>query len=685
MKRFSIVAFSVLILPLLAICALAQGVPLQGGPWTPGHVPQYAGQGSQQPFIMDGGGAGGGGVGANISELGIVARGAGAPPYAGQGSGPFGTNACDYDAPLSNPTGYHFFCLSANAQGAALLAVGAVGAATPLPLSIIVNGINYPFPSSIVITNPTVASNAALSAISTATVQQVTRVGFTVSGDSPPVIYTASNSPCTLDAGAGDGGSQVPSINGKCWIWSASAPADIRIWGGDPSGTNDSAPALTRAIAAQSSLVGCEVAFTAGTYKFNGGVTAANTCHVYGFGRDTTLNVNFATGDFLTFAGQRSEVDHLLFTNSVPRTSGAYVHCGGIRCFPHDLYLSGPYIGVWLDPSTTLSVADKVECRNPTPQSVAAGGTCILVGATGGGTNPNTTSLLNITCARDSSGPSTSCLEVKSADAINIVNPNLLTAIDNILIDSGAGDNVASLTIIGGFIDTAMANGLHVAPTGAGGSVTRIWATGTWFGDNATNGVLLDNLGSAITSGFSCTACRIVNNGTSGVTVANASWGDIAILGGCIGDTQTGVSTVTGVNNVRLTGGLKIGQCDVFNTPIPVGVNIAGASFTWAIADVDFSGSTTPISGVANLSTCKIHDNINYNPVGASTITVGSSPFSYEAGCSPETIYISGGTISSIITNGAVVNPGAATVVLGPNEGVQVTYSALPNMQKSIH
>lgn len=124
---------------LLPAAAFGQGAVLQSGPRAPGHVPQYVGSGSQA-VVMDGGPAGGGGPGINPSEFALTARGTGTPPYAGQGTGPYGTNWCDYDAPTTNATGYHYLCLSANANGGALIAVGAGGTATPLPFQFFVNG-----------------------------------------------------------------------------------------------------------------------------------------------------------------------------------------------------------------------------------------------------------------------------------------------------------------------------------------------------------------------------------------------------------------------------------------------------------------------------------------------------------------------------------------------------------------
>lgn len=132
---------------LLATPAIAQSVPLQGGPWVAGHAPMYSNSGGSQPVIQDSGPAGGGAVGLGMSEGLYVARGTGTPPYAGQGTGPFGSNWCNYDAPITNATGYHFLCLSPNALGGGLLSYGAVGSATQAPLYFSINGTTYQFPA----------------------------------------------------------------------------------------------------------------------------------------------------------------------------------------------------------------------------------------------------------------------------------------------------------------------------------------------------------------------------------------------------------------------------------------------------------------------------------------------------------------------------------------------------------
>lgn len=89
---------------------------------------------------MDAGSAAGGNPGVGLSELLRVVRGNGSPPYANAGTGPLATNDCNYDAPIANPTGYHYLCFSPNALGGGLIAYGAGGGAAPLPLQFDING-----------------------------------------------------------------------------------------------------------------------------------------------------------------------------------------------------------------------------------------------------------------------------------------------------------------------------------------------------------------------------------------------------------------------------------------------------------------------------------------------------------------------------------------------------------------
>lgn len=147
---------------LLSAGAAGAQTPVQGGPWTAGHAPMYSGSGGAQPVIQDSGPAGGGTIGLGLSELLLQARGTGTPPYSGQGTGPFGSNLCDYDAPIDSAGGYHYLCLTANATGGGgLISYGSGGTAIPGSLQIAVNGVIQPL--GVAATLPLVISAGVLS------------------------------------------------------------------------------------------------------------------------------------------------------------------------------------------------------------------------------------------------------------------------------------------------------------------------------------------------------------------------------------------------------------------------------------------------------------------------------------------------------------------------------------------
>jgi hypothetical protein len=66
------------------------------------------------------------------------------------------------------------------------------------------------------------------------------------------------------------------------------------------------------------------------------------------------------------------------------------------------------------------------------------------------------------------------------------------------------------------------------------------------------------------------------------------------------------------------------------------------------------------------------------------SIGVGPSPFTYlNAHSTPEAVYVSGGTVSSVVKNGATLfTTSPCTVYLEPGEAVTVTYSVAPTMNK---
>lgn len=126
-----------------------QSAVLQGGPWVSGHVPIYNQSGSgTQPIIVDSGPAGSNTTGQGLSELNLTAR-CSTPPCANTGTGQLGTVFQIQDAPSANPGGGHALSFSANAGGGAVIAYNPFGGASPLPMTINLNGTTYPFPFSV--------------------------------------------------------------------------------------------------------------------------------------------------------------------------------------------------------------------------------------------------------------------------------------------------------------------------------------------------------------------------------------------------------------------------------------------------------------------------------------------------------------------------------------------------------
>ena len=113
-------------------------------------LPIYVGQGSGQAIVQDSGSAGGGPIGMGLAEQLLTIRNPpNVYPAANAGTGQLLTNWCDYDAPINNATGFHFLCVSPNAQGGGLIAYGFGGGATSLPFQFYVNGAYYQFPFTV--------------------------------------------------------------------------------------------------------------------------------------------------------------------------------------------------------------------------------------------------------------------------------------------------------------------------------------------------------------------------------------------------------------------------------------------------------------------------------------------------------------------------------------------------------
>lgn len=153
----------------------------------------------------------------------------------------------------------------------------------------------------------------------------VTRTGYYTSGDAPALAYTASTSACSLNSGAGDGGSQIPTSDGKCWI--ASFPAvgpDIRQFGAKGDGSTSDTAAVQNWVTYlyTNSRVGT---VSTGQYKLTAPITApaanfwgwkgvgkyksaffyagaSTTANIFDFGGTSTDSRGVTFSDFTVFS-----------------------------------------------------------------------------------------------------------------------------------------------------------------------------------------------------------------------------------------------------------------------------------------------------------------------------------------------------------------------------------------------
>lgn len=268
----------------LAILAFLAGVTAalgqtvtQAGPTTPNHVPMYYGSGFGQPVIGDGGGSGGStGVpgGLNPSEIGITSPSQnGVYPSANSGHGPHGEHFCLYDAPVNNPTGYHYFCLDANATGGGLLAYGSGGAAAQLPLTINGNGITQTFPFPVPTQQlVTVPSSAALAGYASPSIGlRVWRQGYAQIGDGGQGGFTYYANNCALLGYVNDGGACVNSTSSTgAYLVDPNPSVQMALWGLTPNNSGiDSAPAVRAAVAYAAKTGATLVPPASGAYYLN--------------------------------------------------------------------------------------------------------------------------------------------------------------------------------------------------------------------------------------------------------------------------------------------------------------------------------------------------------------------------------------------------------------------------------
>ena len=212
----------------------------------------------------------------------------------------------------------------------------------------------------------TINNNTQLTALSSSITGPVIRLGYAAAGDAPPVVYTRSNSACSLNAGAGDGGSQVPTSDGKCWLAKYADTIDIRGFCSATQRATDISTCAQNAInAAQAfsgvSYGGATVYFpaSASPYKLTGTLSVTGSfVNLKGDGpQGSFINCQNGASDCISIgsaasASRRQSVKGLGIIGT-SKTGGAGIHfVNTYDATAEDLALDNMWRGIDVDYST---------------------------------------------------------------------------------------------------------------------------------------------------------------------------------------------------------------------------------------------------------------------------------------------------------------------------------------------
>jgi hypothetical protein len=532
----------------------------------------------------------------------------------------------------------------------------------------------------------TAYSGASLTVNVTATGGSGTHADWTIvltnsaaaAGYQPPVGSGNVTGPGSSVAGHvatfADGTGKVLADGGAPWV-------SITTFGGRGDGTTDNTTPFLNALASLSGQGG-GIFFPAGKYKFNAGITS-----------------NLPAGVFsVIISGAGQDATELTWPNA-----------------------SGGIAFNYADASTSVHIRDLTLTTGTT-----SGGSAITLALSTGLSNPAVTAISNLyrVTMRGSDGYAatnywTNGLSIQNvsnvqADSLAIFggstpSGNGINLIGNVSsaqygvqynIAKSTFENLAQGIVYGSYIQgvtvdqcnfTGCVQGI-ISPASQGGVLAQLAVTNSQFNPPANGNGILTQTWITETQISNCLFILLQNNGTAVNLAANnhftISGNEITASVSATGTTGVAIGTTTSGGTGTITGNDFFG----FDTGILLQSGSSGVSIQGNTINNAAGHGNTLISNFSSSITNVIVNNPGYNPVGASGISVGASPFVYTAGASAETIYIWGGVVSSITfdRNGGALGVVASasspcTVELGPWEQVKVTYSSIPNMNKMVH
>lgn len=457
------------------------------------------------------------------------------------------------------------------------------------------------------------------------------------------------------------------------WTCSQAIAANPVWWGADPTGASDSAAAFNSALAASNNI-----AFPAGKFKF-----LSNIGYTFGAGIAS-----------LSITGAGQGVTTLYWPSSG----------GGLTLNYYGKGSSANISGLSLTTGTTN------------------GGYALVLVQTAAESNPGagaTTSIRDVTIRGDDGYRLTDYWGI-GVDIVNVSNVN----IDGLTVSGSSSQQGTGASIVGLVASSTYAVVLNIDKSNFVGL-----AYGFIYG-SYVQGVTIDKTNFTFVS-LAITSLSSETGALVQLDVTNSQFNPGSASGGAAIILQTFISGFVATNNFFVIGGpsqfgiyiAQVGHCQISNNSLQ---GLASTSSNAIVIGAQYSGSPCDVShndiygfitsgtaiwlqassagvnvsdnmfasngtNIVNSGTGnRITDNLGYNPVGAAAITTSSSPYTYTAGASPETIYIAATTITAVTQGGISILPAALgttdfTIQLGPNEPVVITYTGTLVAKKMVH
>lgn len=443
--------------------------------------------------------------------------------------------------------------------------------------------------------------------------------------------------------------------------------------GVDPTGATDSRAGILAADARAAAL-GKALYFPSGTYLVSAAITPSSYATWIGETRaKTVLKTTSATANLLTVSNGYFTLDRISFGTTVTRTAGSYIDISASVVYISNFDMTGTYQGIFL--SAAVSTVE-IHHGNISTASTSSIGLRLSGGVA--------VQFANIIVVWNGVNHPFACLYINNGGDYSFTNCQFLAGVNGCEITPAAGQSVAYCRFTNCWFDTSSGNGLKIDPSSTG-VVTGCDFVQCWFSTSSSNGVSIAANGGPTVSNVNFANCFMLANGVAGAVLTGSGITDCNFVNNTVNGSgsSAGFSLNTGVVRIRLEenrmGGLLYG---IFSDGTPADA---------MIYDNSFVSCTNKIAG-AFLGNTRIERNAGYNPVGASGITPGASPYTYTAGPSPETVYTSASTSITAATQGGVsILPAALganvplCIQLEPNEAAVITYTGTLAARKMVH